>query len=351
MEKTLLRFFFCTFCLIGVALSAKAQKFVYDLDFLFYFDNREYHSPYSDAQTLLGARLSPEIGVSIDDNTQGLHRLMAGAQYCQPLNKNFLDAKLMPTLYYQYKKKGYNLHFGAVPYRKLMHTLPEFYLSDSINYAHPNLYGALVQITGKRGFLELYCDWYGLQSRTTREAFQLMVDGEFRAKVFYAGGYISLTHLANKAAPEPRLGVCEKFSVNPLVGINLSPITPLDSFTVQAGYIFGYNRERETATQHISHGVHADIYLQWRFLALRNNFFYGNNFMPFFKELGAEFHRGNPFFQSKIYNRTDLIVYLFRKDFVECRFAWNIHYTPNDKIGHQQQIILQFNLGKALPKK
>ena len=118
MEKTLLRFFFCTFCLIGVALSAKAQRFVYDLDFLFYFDNREYHSPYSDAQTLLGARLSPEIGVSIDDNTQGLHRLMAGAQYCQPLNKNFLDAKLMPKRYYQYIKMVYNLHFGSVPYSK-----------------------------------------------------------------------------------------------------------------------------------------------------------------------------------------------------------------------------------------
>lgn len=350
IKKSYILTILCILGLMATTVPSLAQKFVYDLDFLFYFDNREYHSPYSDAQTLLGVRLSPEIGVALTDKSGGSHRIMGGVQYGQPLSKNFRDAKLMPTLYYQYEQKGFNLHFGAIPYRKLMRPLPEFYLSDSLSYAQPNLQGALIQYVGKRGFVELYCDWYGLQSRTTREAFQLMIDGEFRTKILYAGSYLSLSHLANKAAPEPRLGVSEKFSVNPIVGVNLSPITPLDSFTVQAGYLLAYNRERETHTEYTSHGFHADLYLQWRFLAIRNSFFYGENFMPFYSYLGAEFHRGNPFFQSELYNRTDLIVYLFRKEFVECRFAWNIHYIPDCKLGHQQQIILSFNLGKVKGK-
>ena len=48
-------------------LPAVSQHFVYDLDAKIFFDNREYHNPFDSSQTILGTRLSPEIGVMFRD--------------------------------------------------------------------------------------------------------------------------------------------------------------------------------------------------------------------------------------------------------------------------------------------
>ena len=45
------------FILIVNTLSA--QRFIYDIDFLTFFDNRESHIPSYPSQTLFGARLAP----------------------------------------------------------------------------------------------------------------------------------------------------------------------------------------------------------------------------------------------------------------------------------------------------
>lgn len=334
-----------TLFLASLATITYAQKFIYDLDFLFFFDNREYHTPYNSSQTLLGTRISPEIGLIITPQENQTHKLVGGVQYLQPLNK-FKNAKIYPTIYYEYQTKPFKLLFGAIPYTKLTQELPEIYCSDSLSYFYPNIQGALLQYIGKKGFIELYCDWYGLQSIETREAFQLMAHGEFRTQYFYTKGYLTLSHLANKAAPTPRLGVSEKLIVNPIVGINFSSLIPIDSLNIQIGYILSYNRERETHTEILHHGFHADFHIQWRFLSFKNSFFYGQNMMPFYNFLGTEFYRGNPFYQSNIYNRTDIEIHLFRKEFVNCKLSWNIHYTKGYKLGHQQQIILLFDLEK-----
>ncbi len=203
--------------LLSLSFSAHAQRFVYDVDFLFYFDNREYHSDYSPSQTLIGTRLSPEIGVEFIDKEQGQHRLMGGVHYWQPLSNNFRDAKLLPTLYYQYKHKGFSLQFGMIPFNKMIAPLPYLIMSDSLRYTYPNIQGALLQYQSRLGYIEMQCDWRGLQSKTTREAFRLVIDGQFRYKMLYVGGLAMLNHLANFAPTEPKTGVCDDFVLNPLL--------------------------------------------------------------------------------------------------------------------------------------
>ena len=61
----------------GNGKSGARPRFVYDVDFEFRFDNREYdRSSYSPSMTILGARLTPSVGMGI--RAAGEHRLMLG---------------------------------------------------------------------------------------------------------------------------------------------------------------------------------------------------------------------------------------------------------------------------------
>ena len=68
-------------------------KFAYDLDFDMQFDNREfYKSKFTSSMTIFGARLTPAVGVSLEQNNGVCHRLMAGID----VMKNFGASPVAP---------------------------------------------------------------------------------------------------------------------------------------------------------------------------------------------------------------------------------------------------------------
>ena len=97
------------FALAAVTARAESRvKFLYDAEFLFYFDNKECdRSPYADSQTLTGIRIAPEIGAGIADSTYGDHRLMAGVVYLQPFGAGWDAGKLRLTAYYSFGLAGH----------------------------------------------------------------------------------------------------------------------------------------------------------------------------------------------------------------------------------------------------
>ena len=330
--------------LSGFCTQTFAQKLMYDVDFITYFDNREYHSALQPSQTIFGTRLSPEIGVMFNDSLGGSHTLMAGVSYIQPFGANWKSAKLLPTIYYTYKIKGFTANLGAIPHSHLRNALPDYLMSDSMAFAYPNIQGALFQYQSKWGFAEFLCDWRGMPSATTREAFRLVIDGQFQYNWFFAGGYGQLNHLANKSSDQPNLGVCDDIYINPFIGVDFSNKTPLDSLSLKAGYIVGMQRDRKNNLTHIPQGAMVDLFVRWKFLGIQNRLYAGDNLMPLYHEYGTLLNQGNSFYQSPIYNRTDLFIYIIQRRFVNCYFAWNLHYTKGEKLGHQQQLIVRFNL-------
>ena len=48
-----------------------SQQFLWDIDFRFQFDNREYKSLLTHSGTLFGAKLAPEIGIGWDNAKKG----------------------------------------------------------------------------------------------------------------------------------------------------------------------------------------------------------------------------------------------------------------------------------------
>lgn len=323
------------------ALSMNAQQFVYKVDALGYFDNREYDADFQRSQTLFAIRLSPEIGAQLSGPNGGQHRLMLGAHYTKPMGMSFRREDFVPTLYYCFHKPqtGFKFYLGALPYENLSQDLPAYVLYDSIAYVHPNIQGALVQFQGDRGFYDLMCDWRSMQSEDQREAFRLLMNGRYGFGIFQAGGLIQMNHLASKKFQKN--GVCDDAFINPVIGVNI-PL--LDSLYVQSGYIWSYQWDRIHAAEPIlSESLVFDLYAQWKFIGLKNTLFVGNNLQPLYSGAGNELYLGDPFYQSTFYNRCDVFFYLLRNNFVNCLISWNLHYTKEFGLDHQQQLICRLS--------
>lgn len=323
----------------------KSVRLLYNVDFATYFDNREYHEPYQTPQTIFAFRLSPTIGVGMRDALGGKHQLVAGLHYTQPMGVNWKEVQVDPTAYYRYQYKGFDLNMGMIPYVNRYTTLPDWLLYDSIAYRHPNMLGALFSYHDQRGFVEFMCDWRGMPTPERREMFRLVVDGQYQYKWFNIGAIGQMNHKANYADTtiHPYEGVCDDIILDPYIGFNVSSYTPFDSLSLRAGYIVGFERWREKNINLTPQGFYVELYANWWFVGLKNTFYYGGNLLPFYKEFGPDLHQGDPFYQSRIYNRTDIFLYLYRSSFVNFYFSWNMHYDGHS-LANQQQLIVRFSL-------
>lgn len=325
-----------------ISCAINAQKFVYDIDFLTFFDNRESRIPSYPSKTLFGMRLSPEIGFEINDSTYGNHKLMAGASYTQPFGSQWTDIKIRPTIYYSYRQQGFDLSLGFVPWRNIRTSLPDYLFSDSLRYFSPNIQGVHFGYSSRHGFAEFICDWRGMQSPETREAFRLLLAGKYHHQWLFAGGNAQLNHLASRLNAYD--GVCDDITAQPFVGVNFSQLTPLDTLALRTSYIISYQRERRTNTLYIAHGFLAELSLKWRFLAVENNLYIGNPLMPLYPQYGPQLNQGETFYQHPIYNKTEFSVYILQRPFATLQFSWNLQYVPNLPLAHQQLLIAQINI-------
>ncbi len=330
----------------GLHADDTKPRFLYDVDFVFDFDNREYHDSYDQSRTILGIRLTPTIGVGFADSLGGQHRLMAGVSYIQPCGADWRRVQVRPTVYYQWAIRGFRASLGFVPFDQLYAAMPEYLRSDSLAFMSPNIQGALFQYQSRWGYVQAHCDWRGMFSPETREAFRIVADGRFHYEWVFMGGYAQINHLANSEGQTQ--GVNDDILINPLLGMDFTSKTPLDSLSLQVGYLCGIQRDRHIHTTHVAHGMHADFMLRWRFIGLRNALYVGQNQMPFYPTYGSLLNQGDPHFQAKLYNRTDLYFYLIRRSFVTCYAGWNLLVTDRGTISHQQQIVCRFNLDAVL---
>lgn len=334
--------------LILISCSICAQKFIYDVDFLTFFDNRESHIPSYPSKTLFGTCLSPEIGVEFNDSIYGNHQLIAGVSYIQPFGSTWRNIRLNPTIYYRYRQHGFNLSFGFIPWRNIRTSLPDYLFSDSLTYFSPNIQGVHFSYTSRHGFAEFIADWRGMQSIETREAFRLLLTGEYHYQWFFTGGNAQLNHLANRLNPPIRDGVCDDITAQPFIGFNLSQLTPLDTLALRTSYIFSYQRDRKNNQLFLNHGLLAEFSIKWRFLEAENTLYIGDSLMPLYPQYGSLLNQGESIYQHRIYNKTEFSVYILQFPFVDVRFCWNLHYAQNQPLAHQQLLTAHFNLNNLM---
>lgn len=320
---------------------------MWDIDFLGYFDNREYNTALTSDKTLFGVRISPEVGVEFADS----HRLMAGASWVQPFGAEVKESKITPTLYYRYAKRGFSMTFGLFPRTQLIEKLPSYLQYDSIAICRPNIAGALFQYQAKRGYVEVYIDWTQMQTKMRREAFMVLASGRWTPKIFILGGYFNMNHLARSSKRVVGEAVMDHISISPYVGADLTSLAPkLDTLSLRVGYYVGIERHRGTGEKHIPNGPLVEFNVAWKYLGLDNTFYYGGDMFPFYGQFAAQMYQGDPFYRSdKWYNQTDVNIYFYRNSFVNCSAKLSFHILPNS-FNFQQQLAVRFNLNETIWK-
>lgn len=326
-----------------VAETARAQEttgtdyekmsVVYDVESFNFFDNREVHSPYQLSQTLFGSLLRGEVGVQFDANT-----IMIGATGVKDFGQNGISHNDF-TLYYHYEEGHFAGSFGAFPRKHLKRELPDIFVYDSTRYYSPTLHGALIQYTSRYGYAEFYCNWINKQGPNEREIFELVTDGRFGCRGYYAGWNAQLMHYS---VPRPSNGlkVYDKLMINPHVGFEKNSMGIIDALKMEAGLMLSLNRDRNDMVWKYPMGFLGEVMLRKGQFELYDCIYAGNQQFSDYETYGTQLHRGDPYYRSSLYNRIDLRYYLLSRTYVQCYVGAAFHFTEG-ALDTSQQVILR----------
>lgn len=331
------RFWLILLMTVFISLPSEAIKFVWDVDFSTLFDNREGSHSHLRDRTFLMSSLSTAVGIQFSD----YDRIMAGAVWVQPLTDSFKEGRITPTIYYRRKKKEWGFAMGIFPRTLLTHAMPEFLWSDSCSYYSRNIKGMLIDYTGRHGYAEVYLDWRGLQSRTEREAFNIVgrVEAQPGGKIFIAGAHLMMNHYARTMDAPDEQSIVDNFLINPYVGVNLSNKTPLDSLTVRAGMLMTVERDRGEGDWKLPAGGWMEIIAEWKWLGLRNSFYRGGELFQLYHKYRASLYQGEAFYSGNFYNRLNIYARIIRTRYVSLTADLGFHFSSRGFMFNQRAIV------------
>lgn len=315
------------------------------IDFGSIFDNREGDGKYNQAKTYFFTSLSPELGLKFTDKD----RIAGGIVWNQPLENGVKNGKVAPTLYYRHEGEKWNFSMGIFPMTQLFDPLPGFLWCDSLAYFQKNLRGALAQYSNDGNFMEAYIDWRGMQSETTREAFNILFHGQanLSKNSFFFGGYIMMNHLAKTIPAHDDQYVIDNFLINPYIGTDFPGKTFLDSILIKAGTLLTVERDRKDRKWRSPGGFWMEILGEWKFLGLRNSLYMGGKLFSLYGTFGNLLYQGEAFYSSTFYDRLDIYAKIYHNKYLELQAQLNFNFTKDSFIFYQR-LILNISLGGLL---
>lgn len=330
---------------LGATTAVWAQDVVWAIDFNSVFANREGGDDMRPDQTFLFTRLQPEVGVQLADAMSNTHRLMGGVAWYQPLNDHLDGYKVLPTLYYQgTTASGWQLTAGAFGRHLLRHDLPRYLWSDSLNYCTPNVRGIMAQYQSDKGWLQVVFDWRQMQSRSKREAFNVVFSGsiDLGRSPLYGLAHLQYNHLAKRKEAPQGEGVNDDVTLNPMLGcrVNIGRV----ACSAEAGAVIQLQRHRAEHKWHTPVGFVGNLNARWRWLEVRESVWAGRDMFPLYDLLGSELNLGDPYYRSRFYSRTDVRAHLFNNDKVDVSALLTFHATERIT-GFWQQLSCRVFIG------
>ena len=340
-------------------VSSALPQLVWGASFDFFFDNREYKNLTTNwSQTLFGARINPEVGVTWD----GRHSLMIGVSLLANFGAKPFEVDNEIFGYYQFISPKFRAYAGVVPRSRMIGEYSGAFFSDSVKYYDPNLTGLLLQYMGGRGYVEFGCDWNSMFSETTREKFLLFSAGRLglgARQMFFVGYNLTMYHHAgwdSSEEPDPTVGdgVVDNVLVEPFVGVDFTRIVPcMQELSLRAGWINAFQNDRKYVGDYVTPGgVQIEAHVQkWNF-GIHNTFYAGDNLMPYYVapfdnlDYGPGLYWGEPFYRTdNIYDRLEIYWQPVRTSLMNLRVS-SVHHYDGHKWGWQQKIIFTVNLGQ-----
>lgn len=336
--------------IVATAINLPARDFTYDIDFKSVFDNREGDNNLTATKTIFFTNLAPEIGISFNE---GADALKGGVVWNQPIGCEWHGSRVSPTLYFRHEARKWNFTMGMLPRKYLHEELPDFLWCDSLAYFQHNIRGALVEAEGSHGFIDAYLDWRSMQSKTRREAFEIVVHGRYypRGDIFFMGGHAMMNHYALTEDAPDDMHIVDNFMVNPYLGVDFSRHTALDSLMVRGGLLLTIERNRALDSGwKTPAGGWLEAVAQWRWLGLKNSLYAGGIQMPSWQQHGAMLYLGEPYYQCKFYDRVRVYADILRKGGVALRAELDFNFTNNSFVFYQK-LSLSVDIGGKIKLK
>lgn len=364
-----IRYLFLSVLLLGCNAFAQnsffgreqALKLEYDADFQYLFDNREFEASGGDWQeshTIHAARLTPSVGLSIQQSRQVKHTLMLGVDIMRNMGEYDIDDPAMSnlklfremTLYYKgnvrMRKGVFEGYAGMFPRTSVEGEYSHAFWSDSTLFVDNKLEGMLLKYRSRRFYSEIGCDWMGKHGQTRRERFQVFSAGSWSAADGLSLGWAaSLYHFAGSETL-PSGSVVDNAMLNPWIRYDAARLTGLDELSLKAGAIATYQRDRRASrTPSFPLGAELVLTSRWRSLGIENVLYAGDNLQPLFARYGNALYFGSPFYAFDLYDRCEAFWAPRIADYLSLKVSAVFHFGSGFPfLGSQQKVGLVFDL-------
>ncbi len=386
MYKYILSVIILTLCAAAADANGRDDekvRFAYDVDFEMNFDNREfYRSDFSESMTIFGARLTPSVGISIPQYSNGMnHRIMMGIDIMKNLGaspvhsgvtgtpsdetaprQNNLNLFQEITLYYKLDKHtentGLELYAGIFPRKTMGGSYSEAFFSDSLKFYDNNLEGLLLKIRRPKAYWEVGCDWIGRKGHARKEKFMLFSAGESRITSWFKVGYSA--YMYHFAGSKKARGVVDNILLNPYAKFDIGDRMGFQEFSCRIGWLQAMQHDREFVGHYVfPGGGEFDLTMRRWNVSICNSLFYGGNMMPYYNSVdaagdkyGTRLYFGDPFYRIHddgstgpgLYDRLDIFYEPHIGKYLNIRLGARFHFNNMKYSGCQQMVGIVFNL-------
>lgn len=305
-----------------------AQKLEYSVLFQGIGDNREFaESGKANSQTILGERISFEMGTTLDEQ----HQFRAGLNYLFEFGSDLDFNKPKLTAYYHFLDKKSEFYFGAFPRMDLI-DYPLAMLTDTLQYYRPNLEGMYGKYQWDWGHQAAFIDWTGRQSETVHESFLAGSSGKIKLKSFFFENYLIMFHYAGKLYHDPDFHIQDNSAVSFYLGRDLTDILPLQKSSIKMGSLGSFFMERHVNEKYITAwSFVGEFYGEMKKFALRTTLHQGQ---------GHRITMGDRFYNVGSYLRTDVYWKFINSQHVQGKFNLSFHLVEGRYMDQSQQLSL-----------
>jgi hypothetical protein len=294
-------------------LNLLAQQFDWKTGYLGFMDNREVDNTAFYGQTMFGSRLNGEIGVSPDST----NRFAAGLDFLYEYGWQGPYKRPSLVLYYEGSFKNLNYSFGSFNrYKKI--DMPIALLNDTLNYYRPDIEGMFIEYKMPSFRQNIWIDWTGRKTSSTRESFIMGFSGYFEKGLFIYQHHLVMNHISLTEPMQAGTYVRDNFGATVKAGLNLSSLTALDSLVFIAGWIGSLDRQRHLYNFMYSKGFTCELEARYRHFGLHEMVCISN---------GLTILPGDAPYSAKYYNRADLY-YQVINSYIDARIQFSYHHIP-----------------------
>ena len=353
-------------------------RFDYNVRFDWFFINNEYgasHEEFAPSRTMTGIRLTPLVGLRIEQQNGMRHRLLGGIDIQKDFGANpyalgteeeadrkqenwnlLREIKVYYTFEAQFKKTDFSFVAGIYPRYETRGKYTSAIVSDKFRFYDNNLEGLLLRFKRPKSYYEVGFDWNGKYGKKRHERFNIFSYGDTYIKPWLHFGWQGMFQHYAGAQDQP--GVVDDHIFNPYFLFDFAPMSHLQALNLSVGGFVGYQRDRRWKEIKVPLGLDVVAEVRHWNAGIRNEFYWGTSLMPYYSvedsegvPYGDRLYFREPYWQIRtgdahlpaVYDRLEAYWQPRISDFLRIRIAAVAHFNHGFS-GWQQIATLVFDL-------